>query len=56
MQAYSDYKVKDLPALIIGRIADSTDKTFYALITYMKENDLLFDSEHGYTKLIKKDD
>jgi hypothetical protein len=55
LQAYSDYKVKDLPALIVDRIANSVDKTFYSLITYMKEENLVFDDKRGYTRLIKKD-
>jgi hypothetical protein len=55
LEAYSDYKVKDLPILVVNRIADSVDKTFHALITYMSVNNLLFDTEQGYTNLIKRD-
>jgi hypothetical protein len=56
LEAYSDYKVKDLPVLSIGRIANAVDKTFNVFITYMDNNELLFDDDYVHTILLKKND
>jgi hypothetical protein len=54
LEAYSECKVKDLPVSIVSHISKFTDKTLYKLVSYMNENDLLFDNEQDYTDFYPK--
>jgi hypothetical protein len=46
LEAYSEYKVKDIPALVSDRILDAVSKTCYALMLYMHEKDLFFNADY----------
>lgn len=56
LETYSEEKVKDLPVTIVWRIAKATDTSLSHLVSYLKENKLFLDNEHGYTRLVKKND
>jgi hypothetical protein len=47
LESYADYRVKDLPVTVLGRIEMAVSKTFNALMVYMQSNDSFFDE--GYT-------
>jgi hypothetical protein len=42
----ADYKTKDLPAVIIGFIADAEETAFNGLYDYMRANNLFFNSDN----------
>jgi hypothetical protein len=41
----ADYKTKDLPAVIVGYIADAVEEALDGLFNYMSANNLLFNSD-----------
>jgi hypothetical protein len=46
LEAYSEYKVKDVPVLVLNRILNAVLKTFDALMVYVRENDLFFNEDY----------
>jgi hypothetical protein len=49
----ADYKTKDLPAVIVGYIADAVEEALDGLFNYMIANNLLFNSDD--TDFVKRE-
>jgi hypothetical protein len=50
----ADYKTKDLPATIVGYIADAADETLKDLFEYMCANNIFFNSD--CTDFVKREE